>query len=253
MVDNIVCILHMFFIFVVVVMLTYAVRHFIFTFNRLYCRQKFYYQDIVDSDLPKVTVLIPMHNEEQVVTGVLDALLACDYPAEKLEIKPVNDHSEDKTKEILDEYHIKHPNIVPLHREKDEQTKGKPAALNDAMKTATGDIIIVFDADYLPGKGLIKVLATAFADPEVGAVMGRVTPVNTKVNLMTRLLELERSGGYQVDQQARYNLDLLPQYGGTVGGYRKDLLLATGGFNTKILAEDTVKWLSLQDKILVFL
>ena len=239
MVDNIVCILHIFFVFVVVVMLTYAVRHFIFTFNRLYCRQKFYYQDIVDSDLPKVTVLIPMHNEEQVVTGVLDALLACDYPAEKLEIKPVNDHSEDKTKEILDEYQIKHPNIVPLHREKDEQTKGKPAALNDAMKTATGDIIIVFDADYLPGKGLLKVLATAFADPEVGAVMGRVTPVNTRVNLMTRLLELERSGGYQVDQQARYNLDLLPQYGGTVGGYRKDLLLATGGFNTKILAEDT--------------
>lgn len=86
MVDYLVDILHIFFIFVVLVMLTYAIRHFIFTFNRLYCRQKFYYQDIIDSDLPKVTVLIPMHNEEQVATGVLDALLACDYPADRLEI-----------------------------------------------------------------------------------------------------------------------------------------------------------------------
>src|SRR6202000_3077194 len=59
------------------------------------------------------------------------------------------------------------------------------------------------------------------------------------VNLPTRLLALERSGGYQVDQQARYNLDLFPQYGGTVGGFRRSVVLDLGGFDALRLAEDT--------------
>ena len=118
-------------------------------------------------------------------------------------------------------------------------TAGKPAALNTAIKTARGEIIIVFDADYLPPRGILKNIAICFSDPEVGAVMGRVIPINTQSNLLTRLLDLERSGGYQVDQQARYNLRFVPQYGGTVGGFRRKAVIELGYFNTKILAEDT--------------
>jgi cellulose synthase/poly-beta-1,6-N-acetylglucosamine synthase-like glycosyltransferase len=69
--------------------------------------------------------------------------------------------------------------------------------------------------------------------------MGRVVPRNNANSLLTRLLALERSGGYQVDQQARYNLDLFPQYGGTVGGFRRSLVLELGGFDARTLAEDT--------------
>jgi cellulose synthase/poly-beta-1,6-N-acetylglucosamine synthase-like glycosyltransferase len=70
-------------------------------------------------------------------------------------------------------------------------------------------------------------------------VMGRVVPVNTGKNLLTRLLDLERSGGYQVNQQARMNLDLVPQYGGTVGGVRMSALAEAGGWNIDTLTEDT--------------
>ena len=69
--------------------------------------------------------------------------------------------------------------------------------------------------------------------------MGRVIPYNVDTNMLTRLLNLERSGGYQADQQARYNLRTLPQYGGTVGGFRKEFMVNSGGFNTRVLAEDT--------------
>src|SRR6202023_1961247 len=72
-----------------------------------------------------------------------------------------------------------------------------------------------------------------------GGVMGRVVPLNTGTNLLTRLLDLERSGGYQVDQQARMNLRLVPQYGGTVGGVRKCALESIGGWLDDTLAEDT--------------
>jgi cellulose synthase/poly-beta-1,6-N-acetylglucosamine synthase-like glycosyltransferase len=69
--------------------------------------------------------------------------------------------------------------------------------------------------------------------------MGRVVPLNVKRTLLTRLLDLERAGGYQVDQQARMNLRLIPQYGGTVGGVRRAALEHVGGWRDDSLAEDT--------------
>jgi cellulose synthase/poly-beta-1,6-N-acetylglucosamine synthase-like glycosyltransferase len=69
--------------------------------------------------------------------------------------------------------------------------------------------------------------------------MGRVVPLNVGKKMLTRLLDLERSGGYQVDQQARMNLHLVPQYGGTVAGVRKVALDEIGGWNENTLAEDT--------------
>lgn len=224
--------------FIIAVMLIYAMRHYLFTFNRLMGDQKLYYQDIIDNDLPRVTVLVPMHNEEAVARDVLTVLMKSDYPLDKLEIIPINDHSDDKTAEIINEVAGLYPeNIHPLHRNKG--LRGKPAALNDAMAEATGQVILVFDADYLPGKGLVRDLAVCFKDPEVGAVMGRVIPINSPKNMLTRLLDMERAGGYQVDQQARYNLGLVPQYGGTVGGFRRIVAQQLGGFDPSVLTEDT--------------
>ena len=224
-------------IFVIIVMLLYTVRHFFFTIVRLLGRQRLYYNDIVTSRMKHISVLIPMHNEEKVLDTVLTALLECDYDADRLEIIPINDNSTDKTREMLDEYHRKYEFIRPLHRNCAD--RGKPVGLNDAMRMARGEIIIVFDADYRPARSMLKQIALAFEDPQVGAVMGRVIPYNTNKNMLTRLINLERSGGYQVDQQARYNLRAIPQYGGTGGGFRRDFLLSTGGFNPKVLAEDT--------------
>lgn len=230
-------ILKWYMIFVIIVMIIYTVRHFTFSQNRLIGRQRLYYSDIQSSKMKKISVLIPMHNEELVLANVLNSLLECDYDRDRLEIIPINDNSTDRTKELLEEYHKKYDFIRPIHR--NCENRGKPEGLNDAMKIAEGEIIIVFDADYRPARDMLKQLAIAFEDPEVGAVMGRVIPYNANKNLLTRLINLERCGGYQVDQQARYNLRTVPQYGGTVGGFRKDLMLEMGGFNPKILAEDT--------------
>lgn len=230
-------VLKIYMVFAVIVLVIYTIRHFIFTINRLLMEQRIYYQDIFDSELRSVTVFVPMHNEEKVASQILDLLISADYPHEMLQIIPINDFSEDATGKILDDYAARYPFIKPLHRYKGE--RGKPVALNEALKLATGEIIIVFDADYLPPKGIIKDIASSFNDPEVGAVMGRVVPINTRANILTRLLDMERTGGYQVDQQARYNMKLVPQYGGTVGGFRKNVIISLGSFDKNILAEDT--------------
>ena len=223
---------------IVVIMMLYGVRHFLFTINRLTGLQRHPYIDISVARWPMITVFIAAHNEEKVVAGCMSALLNTDYPADRLKIIPVNDRSSDSTRSIIDSYALRYPTrICPFHRT--EGKAGKSAALKDALQFAVGDIAIIFDADYVPGRGLLKQLVAPFFDPEVGAVMGRVVPMNSGANLLTRLLDLERSAGYQVDQQARMNMNLLPQYGGTVGGVRLSAVEAVGGWHDDTLAEDT--------------
>ena len=226
---------------IVAVMVIYTIRHYLFTLNRLFGRHRQPYVDIGTAVWPRVAVFIPCHNEAKVIGHILDALLAGDYPAEQLALIPIDDRSSDETRAILQDYAARFPGrVVPFVRESGKP--GKAAALRDASTLAPGSdasIHLVFDADYLPGRGLIKQLVAPFFDPEVGAVMGRVVPINVSKSLLTRLLDLERTGGYQVDQQARMNLRLIPQYGGTVGGVRRAALLAVGGWRDDTLAEDT--------------
>lgn len=223
---------------IVAVLIVYTVRHYLFTLNRLFGRHRQPYVDIGTAAWPRVAVFVPCHNEERVVAQMLDALLACDYPERQLVIIPINDRSTDGTSRILADYAARFPvRVAPFHRQ--DGKPGKAAALKDAMDASGAAIHLVFDADYLPGRGLIKQLVGPFFDPEVGAVMGRVVPMNVNKTLLTRLLDLERTGGYQVDQQARMNLGLIPQYGGTVGGVRRAALIHVGGWRDDTLAEDT--------------
>lgn len=229
--------LHLFGI-VILLICIYTVRHYCFTLNRVMGGQRHPYIDIDTADWPAVTILIAAHNEEAVIADILKALLEVDYPQGKLAIVPVNDRSKDRTREIIDEFVERYPGrITPFHR--DGGKPGKAAALKEAMAYVRTELFLVFDADYIPGKALIRQLVSPFFDPEVGSVMGRVVPLNVGRKLLTRLLDLERSGGYQVDQQARMNLHFVPQYGGTVAGIRKDALDEIGGWNENTLAEDT--------------
>ena len=216
----------------------YAVRHYVFSLNRLFAAQRHPYASVVSADWPRVTIFVAAHNEEAVIADCLTNLMAVDDPADRRVVMPVNDRSTDRTRQIIDEVVLQFPGrIQPFHRVGGKP--GKAAALKDATARVDTDFIIVFDADYLPSRGLIRRLMAPFVDPEVGAVMGRVVPNNVGANLLTRLLDLERSGGYQVDQQARMNLGLVPQYGGTVGGIRLSALAAVGGWHDDVLAEDT--------------
>lgn len=215
----------------------YTFRHYYFTIARLFGRQRYPCLDIECAKWPAITVLIAAHNEEAVVADIVQALLEVDYPNDRMTIIPVNDRSTDRTREIIDEFAAGNPRIEPFHRVGGKP--GKAAALKDAMQRVKTEIVLIFDADYVPGKALIRQLVAPFFDPEVGAVMGRVVPLNVGKKLLTRLLDLERSGGYQVDQQARMNLHMVPQYGGTVAGVRKRALDEIGGWNENALAEDT--------------
>jgi len=236
----VVVLLYLAFAFLASVMLIYLVRHYAFSLAALYynkgqqhfIRHGMYYR-------PTVSILIPARNEEAVVGRLLHRTTKLTYPKDKLEIIVIDDASTDQTGRITDEFSKMHDFIKVVHRSLKEGGKGKSDALNEGLKHASGEVVLCFDADYYPQLDIVEKLAAYFIDPEVGAVQGRVTVWNEPATLVSRLVALERIGGYRVDQLARDDLRLIPQYGGTVGGFRRSLLESLGGWDPNILAEDT--------------
>ena len=221
-------------------MFAYMVRHYLFSLYRLRTVQDDTFEAVELGEWPRLVVFIAAHNEEQVIEDCLRSLAATDYPRDRLRIVPVNDRSKDKTGEICDRVAREYPDLIhPFHRT--AGAAGKPAAMKEASEIylKDADVFIIFDADYQPGPHLLKQLVAPMLDPSIGVTMGRVVPINAGQNLLTRLLDLERSSGYQVDQQARQGLGLIAQYGGTVGAIRVRAFWEIGGFDPSTLAEDT--------------
>ncbi len=231
------------FFFFVALMTVYMVRHYVFTLAVLRLAKTKNLQTWVPFKAkyePSVTILIPARNEDQVIGRLLRRITELTYPKEKLQVIVVDDASNDRTGEIAEKYAKQSKVIEVLHRTRLEGGgSGKAAALNAALKRVKGEIVLCFDADYIMQKDIVEKLVREFADPTVGAVQGRPVVRNEPKNIITRLVALERVGGYRIDQEARDKLGLIPQFGGTIGGFRRSTIESTGGFDEKMITEDT--------------
>lgn len=234
-------ILEALFLILTSLMTGYIIRHYLFTLTVLRNASRYKKTVALGSTVfqPAVSILIPACDEELVIGRILQRMSELTYPANKLEVIVVDDASKDETGEIADRYSSTCNYVKVLHRNEKEGRRGKASALNAGLKHANDEIVLCFDADYYPQRDITEQLTKEFEDPKVGAVQGRVTVLNEPKNIVTRLVALERIGGYRIDQQARDNLGLITQFGGTVGGFRRSLLEFLGGWDESILAEDT--------------
>jgi cellulose synthase/poly-beta-1,6-N-acetylglucosamine synthase-like glycosyltransferase len=211
----------LFTILVTALMIAYTVRHYIFTVSAL--RESKKPKSIAPSKSgyePTVSILIPARNEAKVIGRLLQRITELSYPISKLQVVVVDDSSMDETGKIADQYSEVFPHIKTIHRDINSGGKGKAAVMNEGFKHLTGEIVLCFDADYYPQKDIVENLTSAFIDPKVGAVQGRVVVLNEPQNFVTRLVTLERIGGYRVDQQSRDKLGLITQFGGTYPVWR---------------------------------
>ncbi len=219
--------------------IAYLLRHYIFTISVLRDSNKIQLAALSSSYQPTVSILIPAFNEEKVIERLLQRIANFTYPKDKLQTIVIDDFSSDKTGTIADNYKNKYSFIEVVHRSASEGRRGKASAMNQGFRLAKGEIILCFDADYCPQRNIVEKLTHPFIDPRVGAVQGRVVVLNEPQNLVTRLVALERIGGYRVDQEARDKLNLITQFGGTVGGFRRSVLENLQGWDESTLAEDT--------------
>jgi cellulose synthase/poly-beta-1,6-N-acetylglucosamine synthase-like glycosyltransferase len=123
----------------------------------------------VQGPLPRVSMIIPAHNEETVLAAKLENALSLDYPRDALEIIVASDGSTDRTVEIARHFQDRGVRLLEL-----EPNRGKSTALNAAVEVSTGDVLCLCDANVLFRPDALKALVTHYEDPEIGAVSGDV-------------------------------------------------------------------------------
>ena len=165
-------------------------------------------------------------------------MLALDYPTAKLLLLFIDDKSTDETGAILDRVAKLHGHVEVLHRPTGAGG-GKSGALNEGLAIATGEVVMVFDADHRPRSDALLRTVRHFADPMCAATQGRCIIRNSKESSLTRTVAVDYFSGYIVNEYGRQALFELPAYGGANCAVRTDVVRALGGWNMETVTEDT--------------
>ena len=181
---------------------------------------------------PPVSVLIPAHNEEEVIVETVEAALDSDY--RNLEVIVVNDGSTDRTGELLDQHFGANPRVHIIHQE----NRGKPGALARALAEARGEVVVTIDADTAVESDAVSKLLRHFDDPKLGGVAGNVK-VGNRSNWLTRWQALEYITSQNLEKRAFDLLNCITVVPGALGAWRMEAVLTAGGVTADTVAEDT--------------
>jgi cellulose synthase/poly-beta-1,6-N-acetylglucosamine synthase-like glycosyltransferase len=193
-------------------------------------------------ELPIVTIQLPLYNEVTVATRLIDYVAGIEYPRARLEIQVLDD-STDETGSIVRAHLAKirgtmpELDIVYIHRT--DRTGYKAGALDAGLKVAKGELVAIFDADFLPQPDFLRKLVPHFVgDSSIGMVQARWGHLNREHSLLTRTQALMLDGHHLVENRARAAAGWLFNFSGTGGMWRKTAIETSGGWQHDTLTED---------------
>ena len=193
-----------------------------------------------ESELPRITVQLPLFNEMYVVERLLESVTGLDYPRLLLEIQVLDD-STDETVRIaraaVEKYKQRGFDIQYIHRA--DRTGFKAGALENGMKMANGQFIAIFDADFLPRPDCLRQMVDFFTDERIGMVQMRWGHINANYSLLTRIQEVLLDGHFVVEQASRNRTGAFFNFNGTAGMWRREAIEWSGGWQHDTLTEDT--------------
>ncbi len=189
--------------------------------------------------LPVVTVQLPMYNEKRVARRVIEAAARLDYPRDKLQIQVLDD-STDETVEIVRETveRLKAQGLDIEHIHRSDRTGYKAGALAHGMRSARGEFIAIFDADFLPPPEILRNTIHYFADPQVGMVQCRWDHLNRHRSLLTEAQAILLDGHFFIEHTARNRTGRFMSFNGTAGIWRRATIEDAGGWQHDTLTED---------------
>ncbi len=191
------------------------------------------------SQLPRVTVQLPMYNEKYVAARLIEAACVLEYPRDLMEIQVLDD-STDATTEIVtrkvEEARAKGFDITLIHR--DNRAGYKAGALQNGLVTARGEFVAIFDADFIPNPRLLMETIHFFTDPKVGLVQSRWGHINREYSALTEVQSIFLDGHFVIEQGARSRSGRFFNFNGTAGIWRKEAVLDAGGWQHDTLTED---------------
>jgi cellulose synthase/poly-beta-1,6-N-acetylglucosamine synthase-like glycosyltransferase len=194
----------------------------------------------VFEELPRVTVQLPIFNEQFVVERLLDAVCKLKYPRDKLDIQVLDD-STDETVEVarnLVERYAALGNRITYHH-RTNRAGFKAGALAEGLKTAKGEFIAIFDADFTPPEDFLLRTIHHFTDPKIGMVQTRWTHINRNYSFLTQVEAMLLDGHFVLEHSGRARSGVFFNFNGTAGVWRRATIDEAGGWQHDTLTEDT--------------
>lgn len=192
-----------------------------------------------DSNLPPITIQLPLYNERYVVEKLIRTVGHLEYPKDKLEIQVLDDSTDDSrtvTASVIEE--VRQEGVDIKHVIREDRTGFKAGALKEGLKSAKGEFIVIFDADFLPERDwLLRVLAY-FDDERIGLVQTRWGFTNETDSLLTKIQSLALNYHFTLEQSGRNAKGFFMNFNGTAGMWRKQCILDAGNWEGDTLTED---------------
>ena len=191
-------------------------------------------------ELPRVTVQLPIFNEQFVIDRLIEAVCAMEYPREKLDIQVLDD-STDETQQVAADIVARyaalgHP-ISYIHRT--NRYGFKAGALDGGLKVAKGEFVAMFDADFVPQPDWLMKVIHHFAEPDIGMVQTRWTHLNRNYSMLTQIEAILLDAHFVMEQGARSRSGEFFNFNGTAGMWRLKAIVDGGGWQHDTLTEDT--------------
>jgi len=189
--------------------------------------------------LPVVTIQLPLYNEMYVADRLIDAVCRIEYPRDRLEIQVLDD-STDETRSIAElavrRFATEGVDIKYYHRA--DRTGYKAGALEAGLKTARGEFIGIFDADFMPTGDFLTRLMPHFRDPQIGMVQARWGHINQDYSLLTKIQSILLDGHFVLEHGGRNRAGRFFNFNGTAGVWRRIAIDRSGGWQHDTLTED---------------
>jgi cellulose synthase/poly-beta-1,6-N-acetylglucosamine synthase-like glycosyltransferase len=191
-------------------------------------------------ELPRITVQLPIFNEQYVVDRLVDAICRLDYPKDKLDIQVLDDSTDETVQvaaAVVERYAaLGHP-ITYIHR--GNRDGFKAGALQHGMQSSKGEFIAIFDADFVPPEDWLQRVVDHFADPQVGMVQTRWTHLNRNYSFLTEVEAILLDGHFILEHGGRSRSQVFFNFNGTAGMWRRQAIEDGGGWQHDTLTEDT--------------
>ena len=190
-------------------------------------------------EIPYVTIQLPVFNELYVMKRLLKNIAKIDYPKDKLEIQVLDD-STDESIEMTSKYikKVQELGIDIQHIRRTNRQGYKAGALKEGLKTAKGEFIAIFDADFLPTPNWLYETVPYFKDPQIGVVQTRWSHINRNYSTLTKIQAFMLDAHFTLEQVGRNSQGHFINFNGTAGVWRKECIYDAGNWEGDTLTED---------------
>jgi cellulose synthase/poly-beta-1,6-N-acetylglucosamine synthase-like glycosyltransferase len=189
--------------------------------------------------IPRVTVQLPLYNERYVVERLVLACARLRWRADRLQIQILDDSTDDTaTIAAALAERLRADGVDIVHVRRPTRVGFKAGALEHGLRTATGELVAIFDADFVPPPDFLERCVPWFADSKVGMVQARWGHLNAEDSWITRAQATLLDGHFVIEHTARALSGKWFNFNGTAGIWRRDAITRSGGWEHDTLTED---------------